>query len=749
MGDESRGFAAAFLKTRLPSEIARAQYQYLTLHYPLDEEGSRLLALVLFALDSRLAGGDVCIRLNVGSLGKVVDEWEKSQSFVFDDEEKINRREAVRLAGQILDAYYDRSKSSHQKASCDLPSANIRLKEAVLKLPCAGFEDEKGLTPLVVSKDRLYFRRYYRYEVKAADFILKNSKLPYFDNDKGGVTRDFIKKALNCLFGPSDDEVNWQKVAAAMASLRRFTIISGGPGTGKTTTVTRLLLLLLFLDPKLKKVLMCAPTGKAAARMAESMRSQIESLTGKNAEVLEELAALSGTASFKAEILDRLEVNAKTVHALIKAVPHKSAAIFNKNNPLECDILVADEVSMLDLSLFNRLIDALNDNTIVVMLGDRDQLNSVEAGSVLGDFCKRLSVRLSDSTLDKLSYLTGYPKDKLLKGKLSDEITLLLKSHRFSEESGIFVLSRLVNAADISDLNFRVDKLKPKLADKIRLIAGNANAAGSDGKDLRQIFAKEKPKLFKAALDEYLDVTWQEIGNSADKALTPEMAALKIAKDSVNQDTFGKDNYFHFLEYLMERDCTISDDEALEACVLLNRFRVLCSNRSGLLGQKNLNQAIEKECLNFKAINKTRENIAGRDWFAGRVVIITRNDPVLGMNNGDVGFAAYEKKAGEGTTGRNLRLFLQNDLKILKISPLFAASHDSGFAVTVHKSQGSEYDNVILALAEYDNEIISKELIYTGITRARKNVTIMASSKVLEQGLRRDAVRESGLGLRI
>lgn len=730
---ESTSLYAKCKETEVVSNMAKAEIGFILTHYAIPNDKEDLLCLLILALEYQLQKGDVCIRLTYEAIDKVLKEWLLSTEH-FKDVDKAQE------LGDLVRFIY---------AKVLKPRAQVFFKDELKDLPCICYEDKsQEELPLVISYDRLYFRRYFIYEQKASKFVLENPNLSYYEDKK-----DYIKQALNILFPKTFSEIEWQKVAAAMATLRRFTIISGGPGTGKTTTVTKLLLLLLSLDKNLKKVCLCAPTGKAAARMAESLSFGLKSLKDHEALALAKLAGVD----LQEEILAKIEVKPLTLHALIKVIPHRSGAIFNQDNPLECDILIVDEVSMLDLSLFNRLINALSSNTIVVMLGDRDQLNSVEAGSVLGDLCKRIGKILSLETLEKLSYLSGFSVEDLKQGKLSDEICLLIKSHRFNEASGIGVLSRVINAKEFSDLNFDLKSLRKPLREFLESVA-----------PLLLDYAYEKMALIDLVLKAYKDTLFIKYLGEGRGELSLDKAASLIAKEVVQKprvfNSFKEEaeplpsqnayaiNFFEFLTYLAQKDFCLNENEALEAFTLLDKFRVLCSNRQGLLGDLKLNESIEEEVISTFKLEDKLEVLASHKWFPGRVVIITKNDPLLKIHNGDVGFAAYEKLQ-DGSKG-SLRLFLRNEKeengqKVKMLSPLFVVNHDSGFAMTIHKSQGSEYSKVLIVLSERMNEVISRELIYTAITRAKDYVKLICDRNILREGVNRDAVRESGLSLRI
>lgn len=701
---------SAYLQDRLPPEITGEQRSALTLS--------------VVALYYRQERGDICLRLEGGNgepspVEAVLEEWTERAILLGRPYEQTQVEKIVKASRLLL-----------QK----VPS----LSAALSHLPCVYEADaQQGIVPdvpLVLSLRRLYFRRYYLYECEAASFVALNRALPY-----ATCKRDFIRQALEVLFPDSQDKVEWQKVAAAFASLKRFAIISGGPGTGKTTTVTRLLLLLLALDPGLRTICLCAPTGKAAARMAQSVSYQLSRPEVQTA--AEGLARLAGLES-GAKLSAFIPQSATTVHSLIKVVPHRVTARFNSERVLPCDILVVDEVSMLDLSLFNKLINAVDEKTCVIMLGDRDQLCSVEAGAVLGDLCASLGESEEQELLKTLASLTGYSAESLNRGKVSAEACLLSVSHRFDENSGIGVLAKVINARRAREVELNMERLAyPELRKTLQEAQKDDSAesyAKTKIKLIQQIFASFKDVVFKG-------VETGEKHNPEDTEQPLNDALSFLTRECLNPG--AKDNYAPFLNYIKERDFILSDAEALVAFKLLDNFRVLCSNRRGVLGDLEINAALEKAVRRLYP-DPHGDRVLPEGYFPGRVVLITKNNPILRVHNGDVGFVAYEP-APDGSAGA-LKLFLPNEKGgVDKISPLFIEHQESGFAMTVHKSQGSEYFRVLIVLSERDNAVLSRELVYTAVTRAKKELLLFANREILGRAVNRAAVRESGLRERI
>ncbi len=694
-------------RSGLVSEIALAQADYLCRHYP--QQVSAPLVLLVLMLQYKLEQGDVCLRLPVhddpGSPAAVIAAWRSSS--------RLRRR------------WHTQDDFAQAQSFC--AGAEVLLEQLAGKkalkllahLPfCTAADDEKTdaepKTPLILSRQRLYFRRYYLYETQAAAFVRRRRELPYYAQDK-----ELLKQALELLFpgAAAQAEPEWQQAAAAAAALNNFTIISGGPGTGKTTTVIRLLLLLTALDPSLNVIALAAPTGKAAARMSESINLQLSSPTSPLPRIAAQLEQLTG----REHLLAGIPQTAQTVHRLLKVVPHQVRAHFNAEHPLPADIVVVDEVSMVDLSLFHQLISALSAKTILILLGDKDQLCSVEAGSVLGDLASCLRPgcpQLSDDTAAKLAFLCGRTAAEIRSGILSDNAVLLTRTRRFKGDSGIGRLAATVNT------------LPPELA----------LAQGQEGQSAQSPQSAALQQEKAAQISRILQECAPKLSYVRAE---PSLAGLKnhsraLAQYSVNSG-FGP-----FLSFLAARKFTLTDEEALQAFTLLDKYRVLCSNRLGLLGEQSLNALIAEEV-------RHKYQLSAQPDFPGRTILITRNDPVQGVTNGDVGFEAYE--AGSG----HLRIFLpaaQGTVK--KVSPLFIPDKQTGFAITVHKSQGSEYQQVLLVLPEEHNPVLTKELIYTAVTRAKDELRIAGvksaqgfAEDVLVQSCMYLVQRESALSERI
>lgn len=529
-----------------------------------------------------------------------------------------------------------------------LAQAGVPDDWSALLLASEAVSDGERPTPIVLCGDRLYLNRMWRNELTVARFF--NEANQVVDVDEA-----LLAQTLDALF-PASDEIDWQKVAAAVALTRRISVISGGPGTGKTTTVARLLAALIQTTRQPRcRIRLAAPTGKAAARLTESLGEALRRLP-----LTDEQKAL-------------LPTEASTLHRLLGAQPGSQRMRYHAGNPLHLDVLVVDEASMIDLPMMARLIDALPEHGRVIFLGDRDQLASVEAGAVLGDICAWVNAGYTAGRAAQLERLTGHPVpagESDVAGALRDSLCLLQKSYRFGSHSGIGSLARAVN---------------------------NGASHGVRA-TLRQAFE---------------DIVLHPLST------TEEYEAM------LEQSQAG---YGRYLQLLRER----AEPEALIAA--FGEFQLLCALRDGPYGVSGVNEQLEQMLNRRRAITLPRHS----RWYEGRPVMISRNDSALGLFNGDIGIAL---ERGEG-----LRVwFPMPDGSIKSVQPSRLPEHDTAWAMTVHKSQGSEFDHAALILPAKIVPLVTRELVYTAITRAKQRLSIYADEQVLTQSIVARTERRSGL----
>lgn len=621
-------------------------------------------------------------------------------------------------------------------------------KEELLKVKNPIVSDDlNDKAPLFVyapntEQERIYFRSFYVYEHCASSFVKEksHSKTEYCQSEI-----DYLKNALSILFDDSNAKVNWQKVAAASSYLSDFSVICGGPGTGKTTTVLKLLMLLLAKDPdEHKQILLCAPTGKAATRMVESIEGQLQ----KGSDFLKTFKLLcdDNHVQESQKLLDMIPKTATTVHKCIKVIPHKEKPVYNESNPLPCDILVVDEVSMISLSLFAKLIKAIGPNTKVILLGDKDQLFSVEPGTVFSDLCSVLNQKnpISKAKLKLLSEITSYSEDSLLQKNglgynISENVSMLVESHRFKSTSKLGLLATRVNQITEDNKNEVDSWYKDE-----NLITENKSDKELFDKDAEvcSIFINDKSRVGLRSMSSRISIESQKFLSAKDE----------------------------FLSYLSELNFIVrNEDEAKIAFERLNHYRILCANRNGPLGTVEINKKVNSDVQTFLKKSKLNFRYDPEDFYPGKVILITKNDSFLNVDNGDVGFVAFSTE--DDKAENRLKVFFppkDGSLKqdklygsIRVISPERLGDYESGFAMTIHKSQGSEYSYVCMVLCATYNPVLTKELIYTGLTRAKSKdisvgneivtvggkVSIITDKELFKECVVKQVHRESGLSV--
>jgi len=516
-----------------------------------------------------------------------------------------------------------------------------------------------GVPPLVLDGTRLYLRRYHLYETDLARRIRARAAQPADD-----VDRALLREGLSRLLPSGGEKPNWQRVAAGVALTRRFTVIAGGPGTGKTWTVARVLALLVeqsLRRGRRPRLHLLAPTGKAAARLRESIR--------------ESRGSLRCAEAVRAAIPD----DASTIHRALGAAPDGSFR-YGPDRPLVTDAVIVDEASMVDLALMSRLLAAVPDRARVILLGDRDQLASVEAGSVLADVCggeegERVS-RFSKPVAAEIFELSG---DRVPEAggtgaaEIRDSIVHLQKSRRFRDRPGIGALAAAIQAAD----------------------AGGVL------------------EVLRATRDVSL--------------VEPERSLAAVIH------RFAVDGY---RPYLREQDPE-------QQLATLDRFRVLCAHRRGPDGVGSVNGLIESglagEGLLLGGDAPREPN------YRGRPLLVTRNDPSTRLYNGDIGLVV---EIGAGTkkalfAGLAAEEPLRERTRLISLSRLPAV--ETAFAITVHKSQGSEFGEVVIVLPERPSPVVTRELLYTAVTRARERVTIVGGAEVVRHAVETATERSTGL----
>ncbi|SFG54433.1 exodeoxyribonuclease V subunit alpha [Neptunomonas qingdaonensis] len=599
--------------------------------------------VLLAALTSQQLGeGHVCIDLQ--QLDLLWADWPTS---LREEAGRLRRKQSV---AQLVDHLI---LGDGQAAALDKGSV-VALDEA----PVAAVDKRGVVTPLILDKGRLYLYRYWQYECQVAVDLLARATPADF-------SLPLLKEKLNVLFPTrafpsSATEPDGQRIAAATAVMQSLAIISGGPGTGKTTTITRMLAIYLQMQhhqypAKHPVIRLAAPTGKAAARLSESISAARDSLDVSD------------------EIKEQIPDEGTTLHRLLGARPGQSGFKYNADNPLHLDLLVVDEASMIDLPLMASLLSALPPQARLILVGDKEQLASVEAGSVMGDLCALpKQARRSEKMTAFLQETCGLVEPLAFNSlPFADSVAFLTHSYRFSRDSGIGALARAVN-------NGSAEQVKTVLQSGYSDVQQLAVNASDNTQLIQHMLVKYRS---------YLDTVSMH---------APPADILKQFSD----------------------------------------FRVLCGLRKGIFGVEALNEAFEKEAESRHLIKMN-----GR-WYPGRPVMITRNDRSLRLYNGDVGIALIDAQT------QQLKVWFDQGGELVSYSTSRLPQHETVFAMTVHKSQGSEFNEVTLVLAE-DAKVISRELVYTGITRAKKHCSLYGSFKTIVASIDKATIRMSGLAERI
>ena len=513
--------------------------------------------------------------------------------------------------------------------------------------------------PFILHGDRLYFQRYFKYETDTLTAIQKLIAGEAAALPARLAAIEAHRETLQPLFtgGGKQGVADWQSAAVLNSALQNFAIITGGPGTGKTTTVARLLALLFTVQPPLR-VALTAPTGKAATRMAESLRNTV----------------LTGFENLK-ETFDALEP--RTIHRLLKTKGGTPYFRHQGDNPLPYDVVIADESSMIDVALFAKLLCAIGPNTRLFLLGDKSQLASVEAGSIFGDLCTAQQKR-NRFTGDRRTLINSFIADASQQLPASTEteeaghllfehVVELQTSYRFTSNAGIGRFSKSIIAGDTAGVQSFVE------------------------------------------------------GEDAEVTIDTEYDAELLEKFVAG-----------YAEYICEPDTA-------KALKKFGQLRVLCAQREGPQGLYAANKDIETFLLHRRLLRSTE------GAYENRPLILTKNLYAYELFNGDTGIIRPHPE-----TGTLMAWFEKSDGSLVSILPGYLTDAETAFALTVHKSQGSEFDSVLLLLpADAESPLLTRELLYTAVTRAKSQIFVQSTAAVLEAMTGRAVQRASGLDARI
>lgn len=515
--------------------------------------------------------------------------------------------------------------------------------------------------PLIIDPaGRLYLRRYWQYEYDLAAALRRRLGSPAeFDPA-------LLEAGLNTFFSRDDAD---QRRAAETAVKRRFCVITGGPGTGKTHTIVIVLALLRAQADAAGspcRMALAAPTGKAASRMNDAIRLA--------------LRREPGLASFR----EKLSSEATTIHRLLGTIPDSPFFRHDAARPLVADVVVIDEASMVDLALMSKLAGAVPENARLIFLGDKDQLASVEAGSVLADICNPGGGRSGNAPI-------------------AEQIVELNRNYRFGNRSALYQLSRLVKAGD---------------ADGALALLGVGPASVPQQTLLPLDMPQPKPAR-RAASARRSNAS----DGSGEQLRTAPLPPVDLIEDALRERVVA--GFRPMLEAEHPRD----------ALAHLDDFRILCALRRGPYGVVNLNQLTEAVLADAGLIDPAKTH------YRGRPIVILENDYQLRLFNGDTGMLLPDDEAG----GELRAWFPGPDATFRRLLPARLPAHETVFATTVHKSQGSEFKRVLLVLPSRDAPVVTRELVYTGLTRARESVELWYHEPLLRAALARRVERSSGL----
>lgn len=517
-----------------------------------------------------------------------------------------------------------------------------------------------ALSPFILHRHRLYLQRYFHYETSLLQHIqrlLTAEKLYQSDylnqlQQQTGLMKDL--SATHTVDGlPPHLAADWQLAAALMAALQHLTIITGGPGTGKTTTVAKIIWLLLSIQPALR-IALAAPTGKAATRMAESLQSTTLPLPASVRTTIEQLKPA-------------------TLHRLLGYRQNSIYFRYNEEQPLPYDLIIVDECSMIDVAIFAKLLSAIGPKTRLLLLGDKNQLASVEAGSMFGDLCNQTEAinSFTDTTQKLLNEFIPEATRKIPASlpnthPLAEHIIELQYSHRFTINSGIGRFSHAV-------LHNQTDVLES--------------------------FLNQPP-------------------NAEVQVVTPPHEIV--------------------LEQFLDgyKDYILADDIS-EALRLFQQQRILCATRDGKGGLYDSNQVAEAW------LKKQQLLQPDNGFYENRPILITRNNQQLNLINGDIGIVRT-------INGQKKVWFDTGNGQVRGVSIHYIQNAETVFAMTIHKSQGSEYNRVLVRLPDNTHlPLLTRELLYTAVTRAKQQAIILSSREVLKAATAVRVLRASGINDRM
>ncbi|QIQ42175.1 MAG: exodeoxyribonuclease V subunit alpha [Buchnera aphidicola (Microlophium carnosum)] len=490
-------------------------------------------------------------------------------------------------------------------------------------------------TPLVLYKNKIYLYKMWKAKNNIFNYL-------YTKNKKNRINQEKCSKILNNLF--PQHNINFQKIAVALTLINRISFITGGPGTGKTTIILKIIIALIKSSKKVIKIQLSAPTGKATTRLNEIIKNNIFDL------YLSEQEKHS------------LPSRAITIHQLLGIQKISQNSFFNKNHLLDLDILIIDEISMVDILMMEKILFSVSSNTKLIFIGDSNQLRPIESSSILKKICSYANDGYSLQTVINIEKLTQYKLSKNTNTKktnfISDSICVLKKNYRFNKSSGIYILSHAI------------------CNKKIKIIESLFN------------------NLIK-------NVSFYE--NNSVKKYEKMIQNISL-------------NYKNFWDKVYQK---ATMKEIIES---FKDYQTLCVLHDGLFGVNVLNKKLEGNMYKKNIIKYFYIN--GQEWYIGKPIMITNNNKYLDIFNGEIGITNINKN------GILQVSFLKQNNIVNNIPVTILRKYKTAWAITVHKSQGSEFINTSLILPNSHLNILNKDILYTGVTRSRKMLSIFSEKEV-------------------
>lgn len=492
------------------------------------------------------------------------------------------------------------------------------------------------ITPLVLFKKKLYLYKIWNAEKKIFKYLNK-------DTINKNIDIEVFSKILNILFPKKTCHL--QKISVALTLIYNIIFITGGPGTGKTSLIIKIIIAIIKTSKKKIKIKLSAPTGKAVARLKEILNNKF--LRNNLSEIEKE----------------QISFNPVTIHKLLKISKIPNVDIFCDKKIILLDVLIIDETSMIDILMMYNILSSISDSTKVIFIGDQDQLKPVELGSIFKNICHYSNNKYSSTVKEILEKIIKYSELKKNTNKeyyyISNRICTLKKNYRFKKTSGIYILSNKIN--------------------------------------------ENKKEIFKKLFN-----------NSLENVFFQEHNSVKKYENMINKIIEKTQKYWEIIS---------NKDTIINIIKKFQEHQVLCAIKNSIFGVKFINKILEEKMYKKKMIRKYIF-IDNDIWYVGKPIIVTKNNKLLNISNGDIGIVNINKKKFFQVS------FLGYNREIKNIPINFLKNYDTAWAITVHKAQGSEFNYTTLILPDKNLSILDKNIIYTAITRSKKIINIFSTKKI-------------------